>query len=179
MSEQNEVTNEAQTVEAPAVKKMTLGQLRDAGYTLEQIKAEKDAGKLEIVPTTPRAPALPAFNGQTEARVTNFKTFITGRGHTMEDFKGDAGKLLRMAENAAYEAYKAQFNTVAAGALSMALASGEFTITKATKNKSGHITPVLVPVKKNAKQLSAIAYLESLGMKVVRPAAVQTIEHKS
>lgn len=126
-----------------------------------------------------RTPALPAFNGQTEARVTSFKDFVGERGHKMEDFKGEAGKLLRMAENAAYEAYKAQFNTACAGALSMALASGEFTIIKATKNKSGHIAPVLVPVKKNSKQLAAIAYLESLGMKVVKGPVQITIEHKS
>lgn len=130
-------------------------------------------------PKAPRTPALPAFNNQTEARVVNFKQFITNRGHTMDDFKGDAGKILRMAENAAYEAYKAQFSTLAAGALGAALASGEFTITKATKNKSGHITPVLVPVKKNAALQRALAIIEAAGMKAVKVPQPQTVEHKA
>lgn len=130
-----------------------------------------------VVVKTPRAPQLPAFNGQSEVRVVNFKAFITGRGHTMEAFKGEAGKALRAAENAAYEMYKAQFNTMAAGELSKALASGEYTITKASKNKSGHITPVLVPAKKNAALQRALAIVQAAGFKTVKPAAVQTIEH--
>lgn len=111
-----------------------------------------------------RTPALPAFVSQQAVKVPTFKLFVESRGHKMEDFKlGEEGKALRKAMNLEYEIEKGKFNAACAGELSKALASGEFTITKASKNKSGAIMPVLTPVKKNSAEQRALALLQASG----------------
>ena len=132
--------------------------------TTEQVTATTE----QVTATTETKPVqLPAFSGQSSVKVPTFKAFIEGRGHKMDDFKqGEEGKALRRALNAEYELEKSKFSSLAAGALATALASGEYTIPKASRNKSGGITVALTPVKKTSAEKKALAMLEALGYKI-------------